>query len=103
MGVFRTDLGNQAASKKSQVVQLPPTAPPLMASVSVGDVLPEAGSMIFVELSSLTGTAYKQLQIAMRSVCMMYKTSFQRLLEDTEQSGEDFGVLYTCWDLRPTV
>lgn len=57
------------------------TALPVMADLMVEDVVAKNASGIGCELSSAAKNAYEQLQIAMKTVCMVVKVLFQRLLE----------------------
>lgn len=66
---------------------MPPNAPGLVADVKVENMVVTAG-WTGVELCSAGRNAYKQLQIAIRSPCMLYDVPFKRLLEAVEQSDK---------------
>lgn len=84
------DVGIAPVNKKSPVFSLPPSAPPQMSDVKVENFETENSSLICLELSFSASTAYKQLQIGIKSVvCIVYDDPFQRLLKAVEHSSND--------------
>lgn len=74
----------------------------MMSDVKAEDIVAENESLGGAELSSAGWSAYEQLQIARKSVRIVYDVSFQRLLEDVQQSADDINE-GACCDLRSTV
>lgn len=69
-------------NEENGLVSLPPNGRPLMVNVKAEDVITENERANVVELRAATRIAYKQLQMAMKTVCMVYDPLFQRLLKD---------------------
>lgn len=70
-----------------------------MADMKVEVVLSQIASNSGDELSSPVWSAYKKLQNAVKSVCMVYDVWFQRLLETVGQSSKDIikgGLVAAC-------
>lgn len=79
-------------NKKSWVVSLVTTATLLMACVKMEDSVAQKAYGSGADLGPTRNNAYKQVQIVMKSVYMVYKVLFQSLLEAVGHSCEDINV-----------
>lgn len=75
----------------------------MWADMKVEDILAENGGGSGVELRLDARNAYDQLQIAMKSSCIVQGVPFQVLLQAVQQSDEIISNFVPCFDLRPIV
>lgn len=91
----------EQVNKQNQVVSLPSTALPLMADVKLEGLLGKTANGSVIELRSAGGNAYEQLQIYMKSVCMVNNSPVGRLLEAMDQSCKDVIKVMHCLICHP--
>lgn len=88
MELSQSYVGFGQVSIKNWVVSLPLTAAALMEDVNVGHVEAENTNGGGADLSSAEKNAYEQLEIAMKSVGMVYDVTVQEMLKALEQSAK---------------